>query len=286
MFYADEGTFDTPSWYISGPHPGDAATQNGFTPDENRFLRITPACIMASSLFRAVWGGRRPHMHCHQLDMPTATRRFTFTGERFDQFDLDVLTACLAAGDSESGDGIVRVHMPDILATLDLRSRQDNRRRVHASLSRLEHARLSLEDARYRISFQMMQSLLYDRVDDTCIARVHPAVAGAFHNRPALRMFLRERVLLAPHGLARWLHAALWACGGSCGIARDRLLGLCAVPGEEARLDAELDAALSHLADVHLLHEFHDRGRVLVIKGNRHGAQRTRTVFFPAPHPQ
>ncbi|SKA73506.1 hypothetical protein [Desulfobaculum bizertense] len=283
MFFADDGYFESPGWYIAGSNASQNTAQTGLTPAENRFLLLTPVSILASNLFRASWGRKRNDNQQFALNIPSTSRRFIFTGQAFDQFDLDVLLNAIDHGHRQGNaeKAVARLDLKEMQYELGLRPGLKSRERITQSLQRLESSRILIENARYCMWMQCISSLLFDTHSKSCFLEIHPAVDAAFRDRLALRMFLRERDEIGARGMCKWLHGLAFASGNPCSISLDRIRRLANLSYPEKKFSERLEKALVFLWENSLLQKMEIRDNSLLLQSNRSlPNERQSFIFF------
>ncbi len=284
MIFAGDENFGNPCWYAGGIYAQRRVSAHGITPSENRFLKFTPLFFLASDLFPAMYMRQRKGMAKLPLETISRSRKLAFTGEQFDQADLDVLLACF--GEAIESGGLasngIRLGFKEIVQNLKFRPGKAGREKVLTSLHRLEQARLEVYNTRYRLSLQPVNKLLLDAKKETCLLELHPIVRDTFKNIPGLRVFLQERASLGRNGLAKWLHAVSWANGGRFYMNINRMRSLAGLQTQPRKKTIEhLRQAVQLLDDNHLLRHMEVRGEQgIIMAGTRKDQQHDKCMMF------
>ncbi|UZP68127.1 hypothetical protein N1030_03885 [Desulfovibrio mangrovi] len=221
------------------------------TPAERQFMLLPPELLFASDCFQAIYARKRQHVSRYPLI--SALPQFTslFTGERLDQFDLDVLLACLRRTQREAPvKGMVRIPLRELAQKVSRSASKAVQSRVRASLRRLEAGTLHISNARYEFMFSFLQQVMINREDDLCLVAVHPMLLESLNVIPRLDMKIRDRGALAADGLLRWLHALSHCCSEMC-IPQAMLPEL---SGNRALPRYRVETAMATLADTGCRH--------------------------------
>ncbi|GFM38063.1 hypothetical protein [Desulfovibrio psychrotolerans] len=232
-----------------GTHDAGGAS---ITPAERQFMQLPPELLFASDCFQAIYARKnRQHVCLHPL--VTALPQFTvlYTGERLDQFDLDVLLACLRITQrAVPVKGMVRISLRELAQKVSRSVGKTVQARVRASLRRLEAGTLHISDARYEFLFSFLQQVMISRENDLCLVAVHPMLLDSMNAIPRLNLKIRDRGALAADGLLRWLHA-LSHCGSEMCIPQAMLPEL---SGSRALPRSRVETAMATLADTGCRH--------------------------------
>lgn len=170
-------------------------------------------------------------------DKPLTTlargKQFHYTGEIFDQWDLDVLMHCarhthLAA----EGAALLRLDPARLLRSLNLRNDSRNREKVFASLQRLHSGQLEIRGARYRYLTRLINRVLLDERNRACLLEVNADLVASLRQGQQAAMEIRDRFSLGRNGMAKWMHGALMVFKGGFSAQLDCLHKLC---GSSAR---------------------------------------------------
>ena len=214
------------------------------------FPALGPLEYLASNLFAARFGGDRETCCRKPLVTLEAGPGIRFSGERFDQDDLDVFLACLEPALANTGAGTARFEANRLLRRLGRRVDGPGRRRLTASLWRLEAGRLELADAGRRACIRLFNTVLVDRQGGWCMVEVHAQALGALAAMPGLAGLLRDRPGLKGCPLSKWLLCFGRALPEELVLDLHRLRALCGCPEEtHARFTGRVRAALDRLAD-------------------------------------
>ena len=234
-------------WHYGLHETGSAS----ITPAERQFMQLPPELLFASDCFQAVYARKRQYVDRHLL--VTALPQFTvlYTGERLDQFDLDVLLACLRITQrAVPARGMVKISLRELAQRVSRSAGRAVQARVRASLRRLEAGTLHISDARYEFLFSFLQQVMISRENDLCLVAVHPMLLDSLNAIPRLNLKIRDRGALAADGLLRWLHA-LSHCGSEMCIPQSMLPEL---SGSRALPRNRVEAAMATLADTGCRH--------------------------------
>lgn len=223
-------------------------------PSHNEQLFLAQKCSMyfASDLFPVAAPRRRPL--CHNLPLQTASSKsVAFSGERFDQTDLDVLLA-LAALSRTSGmapGAPFRVSLPDVLGQLGWPQGKREAKRLLDCLHRLELARLSIRNLRYSYHTSLVSKVLFDHRKADLVAALDDTIQSTLLRSDRFPSFLRERREIGESALAKWLHGMAWAIPGAFCVESERLYRLSGLSGEMTPDDlfVRASAELRRLAD-------------------------------------
>lgn len=251
MLYDDGFLHDREPMQIGwryGAHDAGSAT---ITPAERQFMQLPPELLFASDCFQAIYARKRQHVSRHPL--VTALPQFTllYTGERLDQFDLDVLLACLRSTHrAVPVKGMVRISLRELAQKVSRTTGKMVQARVRGSLRRLEAGTLHISDARYEFLFSFLQQVMINRENDLCLVAVHPMLLESLNAIPRLDLKIRDRGALAADGLLRWLHALSHCCSEMC-IPQAMLPEL---SGSRALPRVRVETAMATLADTGCRH--------------------------------
>jgi hypothetical protein len=186
--------------------------------NEAVFMHLPPSALLASDLFQAVYARKRPVVSRLPLASTDSARTMRYSGERLDQFDLDVLLACMESS-AHTGrrtgtcvgmmtGGIARaMKRPDDRAT---------RRKTALSLQRMACGLLEVSNGRLHYTLRIINRLLLDSTQDRCVVEFSPQVFAALRSLPDMRSFTRSRFALRARSLERWLHGMVYVSSEMC----------------------------------------------------------------------
>ncbi|MFW5733839.1 MAG: hypothetical protein ACOCWR_02155 [Oceanidesulfovibrio sp.] len=179
-----------------------------FDPAQASFSVQKPIRYFVSSLFAA-----RPAQGDLVRDLPLASpsrsKRYMYTGEPLDQFDLDILLHCTAAATGHRSRGVWMEHA-QLIKALGKRNDATMRTRICHSLARLQGCSIAIEGQGYRYMTRLMNRALLDSAAGASLVEVNNDFADSIRSMRGLDLMLNERRGLGNDGLAKWLHGALW----------------------------------------------------------------------------
>lgn len=282
MIFADDGYLENPGWYISGPQPSRAVEHNGLTPAENAFISLSPTLLLVSDLFRASWGRKHDNTDLQRIQHPKSSRALSFSGTNLDQFDLDVLLCCVMQADTgeDGSPRPLRVDIHDLTQLLALKNTSTSRNRIETSLTRLEQARLVVENKRFSTVIRFFPTFIRDTANGAYILDIHQSIRNAFRDKLSLTRFMRERIRLGADGLGKWLHGLAYASGGRCAIRENRLQALSGSPLPALRFTAALDETMKTLLENRLLQHVAFQDNMLILQGNICPIKDSHCLFF------
>ncbi|TVM36855.1 hypothetical protein [Oceanidesulfovibrio marinus] len=193
-------------------------------------------------------------------------KRYTYSGEPLDQFDLDVLLHCTAAAGSSRRRGTWIEHTT-LIKSLGKRNEASTRQRICDSLARLQECTIGIEGHGYRYMTRLVNRALLD--EDACasLVEINSDFAGAIRLRRGLDLMLNERRSLGADGLSKWLHGVLWIL--PAGFSSD-FATLCELSGmshmNACDFEKQCREALDLLAENSMITQYDVRqgGRLLV----------------------
>lgn len=167
-----------------------------------------PVRYFVSGLFAAS-AGQRNYVREALLASPSRTKRYTYTGEPLDQFDLDILLHCTAAA------GVARKHGTQIehaglIKALGKRNDAAMRKRICDSLTRLQECAIGIDGEGYRYMTRLMNRALLNSAACASLVEINSDFADSIRTMRGLDLLLHERRSLGNNGLAKWLHGVLW----------------------------------------------------------------------------
>ncbi len=215
-----------------------------------------PARFLITDLFTAHYDSKRETVRDKPLATLSWTKRFFFTGETFDQFDLDVLLQYAAATVKARQNHVTLPHAT-LLKAIGRRNDVANRARVFDSLSRLQNGAITIDGNRYRYMTRLVNRVLLDEHSDACLVEVNQDMVDSIRTFHAREYALEERCALGRHGLAKWLHGVLCIFPGGFAAELKALRALTGLQEKtSAKFRAECMKALELLQDKGVITEF------------------------------
>lgn len=197
------------SIYFNGPAYGSAG---GVQIDKSN----TPSVLLCSDLFPAYLARRRQHADNLLIDSPHSKKDIYFTGERFDQRDLDILLFCISCaldGTAKSGIGTA-IDLNQALASIGKQPSYAARGRIKSSLYRLEQGLIRICDERCSCTLRLINSIFEDSHTRRCHIEINDDLLAAFRASIGTLPFIKERLGLGDQALAKWIHGVSWLNGG------------------------------------------------------------------------
>ncbi len=183
-------------------------------------LRVQkPALFLLSSLFRATYLSTREHVVQLPLATVSHSKKFLYSGETLDQFDLDVLLYVAQQPRAATG---CMVAPAVLLREMHLRHDERNRQRLFESLARLHGCCLEVRKGSYRYMTRLLNRLLLDGSAASCLVEVNDEVLKTVGRGPQQVSRRQDRYALGRHGLDKWLHGAMgiFAAGFEADLGR------------------------------------------------------------------
>ncbi len=180
-----------------------------------------------SDLFSAEYMTDSEFVHKRRLTVLCRNKHLFFTGNQFDQWDLDVLLYCIRHSPMRDGcPERCQVEPGELLHAQNRNNSKKNRERVFTSLQRLPSAFISIRGDGYQYTTRLMDRVLVDVRRELCLVEVNGDVATAFRKN-GLEKIVRERLQLGSNGLAKWLHGATQVFQGGFAADLKSLYDLC-----------------------------------------------------------
>ena len=171
------------------------------------FRRQKLGIYLLSNLFAASFMGNSSFVRDKRLVGLARDKAISYTGETFDQWDLDVLLHCaMRTATTQNGIGKINVEPEKLLQDMQLRNFEENRSRVYSSLFRLHTGSLLIEGNGYRYMTRLIDRVLLDQSKGRCLVEVNGDVVNALRCERNLRLTLDRRYDYKRCGLAKWLH--------------------------------------------------------------------------------
>lgn len=204
---------------------------------------------LISNLFRAEYMSEAGFVHDLKLVTLCRGKELFFTGQRFDQWDLDVLFYCALNTPTKNGIPHQFEFAPEeLLHSLNLRNTPLNRQRVFDSLKRLHNGEVEIRGKDYQYMTRFINRVLVDAGRGKCLVETNADVAATFRASKVSEE-IRDRRILGRDGLAKWLHGATMVFKGGFTSNKENLYELCDPDTKQMRCFAnKLDKAL-HLLE-------------------------------------
>ncbi len=160
-------------------------------------------------------------------------KQFYYTGEIFDQWDLDVLMHCARHTKMGTANArLLRLDPGKLLTSLNLRNNQRNRDKVFTSLYRLHSGQIEIRGERYRYLTRLINRLLLDENRRFVLLEANADLVASLRQGRHAAVDIRDRFTLGRNGLAKWMHGALMVFKGGFAAELECLHKLC---GSSAR---------------------------------------------------
>jgi hypothetical protein len=227
---------------------------------------------LLSNLFSASFMGTSRFVKDKRLVSLARDKTVTFSGDTFDQWDLDVLLHCAARTiDSRDGTGKIQVDPAALLRDARLRNFEENRDQVYASLFRLHTGSLCIEGKGYRYMTRLIDRVLLDQSKERCLVEVNGDVVNSLRCERDLRFTLESRLGFKRCGLAKWLHGAVLVFKGGFKADMNSLHMLCGTSNRSRYIFPKLvGKALAAMEQGGLVGSWQIDGRkVMVLPRNR-----------------
>jgi hypothetical protein len=243
--------------------------RHGLGPKERKLISPKPAVLLASDLFTASRFRKRCFVRDQELHLVSSSRTAKFTGERFDQYDLDLFLTCLhmAMGAASQNGVILRVKTSRLLAAMGKRSNKAARDVLIGSLGRLESGLIQITDSKYSSTTRLISRLLINHDGTELILKPNAEITAIFRQTPGCESFLRERFSGGLDPIAKWLHGLTWSVKGQFLIDFDTLKSLSGLTSKgDTALRVGMLKALAELRAMGHVHHWEDRtGRRLIL---------------------
>ncbi|MDR3640532.1 MAG: hypothetical protein P4L39_04350 [Humidesulfovibrio sp.] len=189
----------------------DARPAQSLTSQEQAFMRLRPELFFASELFQGRYVRRRRQVRNYEARSICPARTVRYTGERLDQFDLDVLLVCAlhCSEQCRSAPGMTKIDIRGIAKVLLKTASKTALPRVAASLRRLESCRVEVRDGRFVYCLRPVQKVLIDTMEQRCLVELNPEMLRSLQSIHNFSGFVQERLRLRMRSIDRWLHGLL-----------------------------------------------------------------------------
>lgn len=183
------------------------------TTPERDFMQLPPELLFASDCFQGIYARKRQTVTNFPITSALLRCTALYSGERLDQFDLDVLLFCIRHSvRNNTTDGMIKVSLRTIAQGVSPGTGKVAFTRVQASLRRLESGTFHISNSNYECMFSCLQQVLFNTASEVCLVGVHPMLLESLNGIRRLDVKIRDRFRLAMDGALRWLHA-LVHCG-------------------------------------------------------------------------
>ncbi len=224
--YDDSFLHDREPLLIGWKYGAPPSAAQSMTVAEREFMLLPPELLFASDCFQARYVRIRETVAGYAVTSALPQYAARYSGERLDQFDLDVLLGCLRHTlQTPAGERMVRIPLRVLAQEVARGAGKAAQSRVRASLRRLESGSLHVGNSRYECLFSFLQQVLINRDEGLCLVAVHPMLLESLQGIQRLDLKIRDRNGLAADGLLRWLHA-LVHCGSQMCIPQGMLPSL------------------------------------------------------------
>lgn len=205
---------------------------HALTCQEQHFLSLSPDLLFASNLFMARYARTRPRVRDFEVRSAVPSREARYTGERLDQFDLDVFLTCAQHVGIQPGpaSGLVRIDLDKTARELFRDGSAETRRQILASLRRLEAGRIEVRDGRFSCCLRPVHKALHDAMTNRCLVELNPEMLQSLQRVGNVLGFVQDRMRLGRRAMDRWLHTLLRLSPGVC-IPLKGLSDLCGNAG-------------------------------------------------------
>lgn len=229
----------------------------------------SPSLLLCSDLFPAYLARRRQSVRDYPIETPHNSCEIHFSGERFDQRDLDILLFCISCalgGATKSGIGTV-IDLNQALASIGKQPSYAARGRIKSCLYRLEQGLIMVKDERCSCTMRLINSIFEDTHTRRCHVEINEDLLAAFKASQSPLPYIQERLGLGDQALAKWLHGVSWVNRGYFLISVRKLFKLCGSRARSLRsFYDETALALSALGEMGLISgwERNSEGRIVV----------------------
>ncbi|WP_041720257.1 hypothetical protein [Pseudodesulfovibrio piezophilus] len=246
MHTTDDAVFSMQHTAYETEHSLFPATSPGGTTFRTQRL----GTYLISDLFRGDYMAPTTFTHNKRLISLVRGKEIFFTGETFDQWDLDVLLHCVNNAPANTRQACqIQFSPADLLHSLHLRNNEHNRDQVFASLQRLHTGVIDISGSEYRYMTRLINRVLVDRQQNMCLVEINGDVVTTFRSG-GTPMKLEDRRFLGRNGLGKWLLGATKVFEGGFTAEMLSLQALCGTPTKQKHCFANrLTKALDLLAE-------------------------------------
>ncbi len=233
-----------------------------FAPRQDKFRLQRLGVYLVSDLFNPGYMSASNFVKDKPLVTLAQGKHLFFTGETFDQWDLDVLIYCAENTNSvQGGTKQIQLEPAQLLRSLHLRNSKLNQERVFASLHRLHTGAIEIVGKGYRYMTRLINRVLLDEKRQQCIVEVNSDVVDSLRQGDKVSMEIQERFSLGRNGLAKWLHGTTMVFKGGFGAEVNCLHTLCGAPARSLRgFSSRLCNTLKVLSQAGLLEDWKMEG--------------------------
>ncbi len=238
---------------------------------------------LVSDLFIAKQTIKSDFVHEQRLVTLCRGKELFFTGQRFSQWDLDVLLYCSLNTSPQGNDpGKFRFTPVELLHALNMRNSPANRSRVFESLQRLHTGVIDIRGRDYQYMTRLMNRVLVDTRKERCLVEVNGDVADCFR-MGGIDRGIRARQSLSRNGLAKWIHGATMVFRGGFTAEMESLRHLCHVTaGQRHSFPNMLAKALELLESSGCIEHWHINGTSIQVTSRSIRERKTMCgVFHP-----
>ncbi|QJB57428.1 hypothetical protein [Pseudodesulfovibrio sp. zrk46] len=250
------------------PYDPYDSNRSPFTPQipKTCFHTQSLATYLMSALFRAEYMAGGDFVHAMPIPTLCSKKELLFTGERFDQWDLDVLLYCALNSPVKNGTPLPFQFGPaNLLHSLGMRNTILNRQRVSNSLRKLHNGVVEIIGSGYRYMTRFIDRVLVDSHTERLIVETNGDVVTTFRTNE-MSDCLQIRKSLRNNGLAKWLHGATLVYKGGLTATHDSLHSLSCPKVRTAHLfNTRLDKALDLLEKTNLVEVWSSNTKIQII---------------------
>lgn len=227
---------------------------------------------LLSNLFSSSFMGTSCFVKDQRLVNLERDKTVSFSGETFDQWDLDVLLHCVVRTIAiRDGVGKIQVDPAELLRDARLRNFEENQDQVYASLFRLHTGSLCIQGKGYRYMTRLIDRVLLDQSKGRCLVEVNSDVVNSLRCERDLRIAVQSRFGFKRSGLAKWLHGAIMVFKGGFKADMNSLHMLCGASNRSRYIFPKLvGKALAAMEESGLVGSWQiDGQRVMVLPRSR-----------------
>jgi len=213
------------------PHGPYGAPQDDFfrkAPVGNSFRQQRLGVYLLSDLFNAGFMSASEFVHNKRLTTLARDKVTSYTGETFDQWDLDVLIHCVThSSKSENRTHKVFIDPARFLRAMNLRNTEINQDRLFSSLWRLHTGSIMITGKGYRYMTRLIDRVLLNENDGNCLVEVNTDIVTSLKHERNLSLDIETRNSFKRNGLAKWPLGAIMTFKGGFVADMDSLHSLC-----------------------------------------------------------
>ncbi|BCS89773.1 hypothetical protein [Pseudodesulfovibrio sediminis] len=209
----------------------------GTVQDSTSFRQQRLGVYLLSDLFTAGFMSASEFVHDKRLVTLARDKTTTYTGETFDQWDLDVLIHCVTRSSVVNGHTQkVLIEPGKLLRSMNLRNTEMNQDHVFSSLWRLHTGSIMIIGKGYRYMTRLIDRVLLDEKEGNCLVEVNTDIVSSLKHERNLSLDVETRNYFRRNGLAKWLHGAVMTFKGGFVADTDSLHALCGAPARSKHL--------------------------------------------------